>query len=189
MFRVDDVVRPAGCSNKTGGTYPLLIYPNIVNMLGEMTVDVNGICLMREKTYVLMIEQRQTAACKVLNPAMARCTLPKIYDWGSKTVYFQPQDSGANEEKAFVGYIYFGKWNFIKNLFPLVFARVNGTCNWFLMFIFDVIIVPPTLDPMRLEIGNIYNWFENPIATDVSKIYVFPALLVLQNIFKLKWFN
>lgn len=38
---------------------PILIYPNIVNMLGEMTVDVNGICLDRTQTYVLMIEQRQ----------------------------------------------------------------------------------------------------------------------------------
>lgn len=46
MFRVDDVVRPGGCSNKTGGTCmtnllklfvfvpsildPIMIYPNIV---------------------------------------------------------------------------------------------------------------------------------------------------------------
>jgi hypothetical protein len=59
MFRVDDVVRPGGCSNKTGGTYPIMIYPNIVNMLGEMSVDVNGICLDRTQTYILMIEQRQ----------------------------------------------------------------------------------------------------------------------------------
>lgn len=59
MFRVDDVVRPGGCSNKTGGTYPIMIYPNIVNMLGEMTVDVNAICLDRTQTYILMIEQRQ----------------------------------------------------------------------------------------------------------------------------------
>ncbi|CAJ0937239.1 unnamed protein product, partial [Mesorhabditis belari] len=42
MFRVDDVVRPGGCSNKTGGTFPMMIYPNIVNMLGETTVDVNA---------------------------------------------------------------------------------------------------------------------------------------------------
>ncbi|MFH4982959.1 hypothetical protein AB6A40_009668 [Gnathostoma spinigerum] len=129
MFRVDDVVRPAGCSNKTGGTYPMLIYPNIVNMLGEMTVDVNALCLDRGQTYVLMIEQRQTAPCVVLNSAIARCHLPKIYDWGTKTVYFQPQTGGANDEKAFVGYIYF---------------------------------VPPTLDPMRLDIGNTYDWFRNP---------------------------
>jgi hypothetical protein len=36
---------------------PLMIYPNIVNMLGEMTVEVNGICMDEATTYVLMIEQ------------------------------------------------------------------------------------------------------------------------------------
>ncbi|KAH7729324.1 AMOP domain-containing protein [Aphelenchoides avenae] len=141
MFRVDDVVRPGGCSNKTGGTYPILIYPNIVNMLGEMTVDVNGICLDRTQTYVLMIEQRQTATCRVLNSAIARCHIPKIYNWGTKTVYFQPQSSGANDDKAFVGYIYF---------------------------------VPPTLDPMRLDIGNIYDWFKNPLPSVVMPISWYP---------------
>ncbi|KAK5984433.1 AMOP domain protein, partial [Trichostrongylus colubriformis] len=141
MFRVDDVVRPAGCSNKTGGTYPMLIYPNIVNMMGEMTVDVNAICLDRAQTYILMIEQRQTATCTVLNPSIARCHLPKIYDWGTKTVYFQPQSGGANDEKAFVGYIYF---------------------------------VPPTLDPMRLDIGNIYDWFKNPIPYQVMPLIWYP---------------
>ncbi|KIH62511.1 AMOP domain protein [Ancylostoma duodenale] len=141
MFRVDDVVRPAGCSNKTGGTYPMLIYPNIVNMMGEMTVDVNAICLDRAQTYILMIEQRQTATCTVLNPSIARCHLPKIYDWGTKTVYFQPQSGGANDEKAFVGYIYF---------------------------------VPPTLDPMRLDIGNIYDWFKNPIPYQVMPLTWYP---------------
>lgn len=50
----------------------------------------------------------------VLNSAMARCNIPKIYDWGTKTVYFQPQNSGANDEKAFVGYIYFGMFLFYK---------------------------------------------------------------------------
>lgn len=38
---------------------PLNIYPNIVNMLGQMTVDVNGMCLDPSTTYVLMIEQRE----------------------------------------------------------------------------------------------------------------------------------
>ncbi|PAV63592.1 hypothetical protein WR25_20854 isoform B [Diploscapter pachys] len=141
MFRVDDVVRPGGCSNKTGGTYPMLIYPNIVNMLGEMTVDVNAICLDRAQTYILMIEQRQIATCTILTPAIARCHLPKIYDWGTKTVYFQPQSGGANDEKAFVGYIYF---------------------------------VPPTLDPMRLDIGNVYDWFKNPMPTQVMPISWYP---------------
>ncbi|KAL3094436.1 hypothetical protein niasHT_025912 [Heterodera trifolii] len=141
MFRVDDVVRPGGCSNKTGGTYPIMIYPNIVNMLGEMTVDVNAICLDRTQTYILMIEQRQTASCTVLNPAMARCNIPKIYDWGTKTVYFQPQSQGANDERAFVGYIYF---------------------------------VPPTLDPMRLDIGNIYDWYKNPMPYQVMPITWYP---------------
>uniref|UniRef100_A0A914KKZ1 Protein mesh n=2 Tax=Meloidogyne TaxID=189290 RepID=A0A914KKZ1_MELIC len=141
MFRVDDVVRPGGCSNKTGGTYPIMIYPNIVNMLGEMTVDVNAICLDRTQTYILMIEQRQTASCIVLNAAMARCNIPKIYDWGTKTVFFQPQSQGANDERAFVGYIYF---------------------------------VPPTLDPMRLDVGNIYDWYKNPLPNIVMPISWYP---------------
>ncbi|VIO87860.1 AMOP domain containing protein [Brugia malayi] len=141
MFRVDDVVRPAGCSNKTGGTYPMLIYPNIANMLGETSVDVNALCLDRSQTYVLMIEQRQTASCTVINSAIARCHLPKIYDWGTKTVYFQPQSGSHQEDKAFVGYIYF---------------------------------VPPTLDPMRLDIGNVYEWFRNPILKTVIPITWYP---------------
>ncbi|KJH47203.1 AMOP domain protein [Dictyocaulus viviparus] len=147
MFRVDDVVRPAGCSNKTGGTCksfginPILIYPNIVNMLGEMTVDVNALCLDRSQTYVLMIEEREIAPCNVLNAAIARCNLPKIYDWGTKTVYFQPQSRGANDDKAFVGYIYF---------------------------------VPPTLDPQRLDIGNIYEWYKNPMPSYLMPITWYP---------------
>ena len=75
-----------------------------------------------------------------MTPAIARCHLPKIYDWGTKTVYFQPQSGGANDEKAFVGYIYF---------------------------------VPPTLDPMRLDIGNVYDWFKNPMPTQVGKFNMF----------------
>ncbi|CAI4223811.1 unnamed protein product [Auanema sp. JU1783] len=141
MFRVDDIVRPAGCSNKTGGTYPIMIYPNIVNMLGEMTVDINAMCLERTQTYILMIEEREAATCTVLNPSIARCNLPKIYDWGTKTVYFQPQSRGGNDEKAFVGYIYF---------------------------------VPPTLDPMRLDIGNIYEWFKNPMPNYLMPITWYP---------------
>lgn len=41
----------------------MLIYPNIVNMMGEMTVDVNALCLDRSQTYILMIEQRQVIFC------------------------------------------------------------------------------------------------------------------------------
>ncbi|CAP25106.2 Protein CBG04396 [Caenorhabditis briggsae] len=141
MFRVDDVVRPAGCSNKTGGTYPIMIYPNIVNMLGDMTVDVNACCLDRTQTYKMMIEEREVATCQVINSAIARCSLPKIYDWGTKTVYFQPDSRGANDEKAFVGYIYF---------------------------------VPPTLDPMRLDIGNIYEWYKNPMTNYLMPITWYP---------------
>uniref|UniRef100_A0A7E4VC29 Protein mesh n=1 Tax=Panagrellus redivivus TaxID=6233 RepID=A0A7E4VC29_PANRE len=141
MFRVDDVVRPGGCSNKTGGSYPMLIYPNIVNMLGETSVDINAMCLDRATPYRLMIEQRQVATCTVINSALARCHLPKIYDWGTKTVYFQPESQGADEDKAFVGYIYF---------------------------------VPPTLDPMRLDIGNIYEWFKNPMTSSVMPLSWFP---------------
>ncbi|KAK6038507.1 Nidogen-like protein, partial [Cooperia oncophora] len=129
FHRTDDVVRPAGCGNKTGGTFPLLIYPNIVTMLGQTKVDINGMCLNPAITYVLMIEQRQMAKCDILNPSIARCTLPKILDWGTKTVYFQPQSGLSNDEKAYVGFIYF---------------------------------VPPTLDPMRLDIGNIHSWYLNP---------------------------
>uniref|UniRef100_A0A0N5A699 Protein mesh n=1 Tax=Parastrongyloides trichosuri TaxID=131310 RepID=A0A0N5A699_PARTI len=141
MFRVDDVVRPAGCSNKTGGTYPMMIYPNIINMLGEMTIDVNAMCLDRKQTYILMIERRQTAPCVVLNAAIARCTIPRVYDWGTKTLYFQPQNGLANDDKAFVGYAYF---------------------------------VPPTLDPMRLDIGNLYTWYQNPLREQVMPISWYP---------------
>ncbi|KAL3110585.1 hypothetical protein niasHT_016222 [Heterodera trifolii] len=77
----------------------------------------------------------------VLNPSVARCNLPKIYDWGTKTVYFQPQTGKAMDEKAYVGYIYF---------------------------------VPPTLDPMRLDIGNIYDWFTNPLPYQVMPISWYP---------------
>uniref|UniRef100_F1KRK1 Protein mesh n=1 Tax=Ascaris suum TaxID=6253 RepID=F1KRK1_ASCSU len=138
LHRVDDIVRPAGCSNKTGGTFPLNIYPNIVNMLGQMTVDVNGMCLDPSTTYVLMIEQRETAPCEVLNAAIARCRLPKILDWGTKTVYLQPQSGLANDEKAYIGYIYF---------------------------------VPPTIDPMRLDIGNVHDWFRNPVKDDKEIVW------------------
>ncbi|KJH44890.1 AMOP domain protein [Dictyocaulus viviparus] len=152
FHRVDDIVRPAGCGNKTGGTFPLLIYPNIVTMLGQTKVDVNGMCLNPAITYVLMIEQRQVgvtvslqisqsnkkkvmAKCEILNPSIARCTLPKILDWGTKTVYFQPQSGLSNDEKAYVGFIYF---------------------------------VPPTLDPMRLDIGDIHSWYLNPPPTQMT---------------------
>lgn len=74
-------------------------------------VDVNALCLDRMQTYVLMIEQRETATCFPLNSAIARCRLPRVFDWGTKTVYFQPQSGNLNaqEDKAYVGYIYFGK--------------------------------------------------------------------------------
>ncbi|WKX99243.1 hypothetical protein Q1695_014265 [Nippostrongylus brasiliensis] len=134
FHRTDDVVRPAGCGNKTGGTFPLLIYPNIVTMLGQTKVDVNGMCLNPSITYVLMIEQRQVAKCEILNPSIARCTLPRILDWGTKTVYFQPQSGLSNDEKAYVGFIYF---------------------------------VPPTLDPNRLDIGDIHSWYINPPPTQM----------------------
>uniref|UniRef100_A0A7E4W4Z9 Protein mesh n=1 Tax=Panagrellus redivivus TaxID=6233 RepID=A0A7E4W4Z9_PANRE len=141
MFRVDDVVRPGGCSNKTGGTYPMLIYPNIVNTLGELTIDINAICLEYTKTYILMIEQRQTARCTVLNPSIARCFIPRIYDWGTKTVYFQPQAGFADDDRTFIGYVYF---------------------------------VPPTLDPMRLEIGNVFEWFKNPMPSTIMPLTWYP---------------
>uniref|UniRef100_A0A7E4W8W7 Protein mesh n=1 Tax=Panagrellus redivivus TaxID=6233 RepID=A0A7E4W8W7_PANRE len=141
MFRVDDVVRPGGCSNKTGGTYPMLIYPNIVNTLGELTIDINAICLDYTKTYILMIEQRQSASCVILNPSIARCFIPRIYDWGTKTVYFQPQAGFADDDRTFVGYVYF---------------------------------VPPTLDPMRLEIGNVFEWFKNPLPSTLMPLTWYP---------------
>lgn len=40
---------------------PIMIYPNIVNMLGETTVDVNALCLERTQTYILMIEEREVS--------------------------------------------------------------------------------------------------------------------------------
>lgn len=44
----------------------MLIYPNIVNMLGEMSIDINAMCLDRAQTYILMIEQRMV--CLLHNP-------------------------------------------------------------------------------------------------------------------------
>jgi len=38
---------------------PIMIYPNIVNMLGEMSVDINALCLDHTQTYILMIEERE----------------------------------------------------------------------------------------------------------------------------------
>ncbi len=38
---------------------PMMIYPNIVNMLGNITVDVNAMCLDKAQTYILMIHDRQ----------------------------------------------------------------------------------------------------------------------------------
>uniref|UniRef100_A0A1I7X742 DUF5727 domain-containing protein n=1 Tax=Heterorhabditis bacteriophora TaxID=37862 RepID=A0A1I7X742_HETBA len=76
-------------------------------MLGQTKVDINGLCLNPDVTYVLMIEQRQKATCEILNPSIARCSLPKVLDWGTKTVYFQPQSGLSNDEKAYVGFIYF----------------------------------------------------------------------------------
>jgi hypothetical protein len=32
-------------------------------------------------------------------------------------------------------------------------------------------IVPPTLDPMRLDIGNLYDWYKNPIPYPVFKLW------------------
>jgi hypothetical protein len=31
----------------------------------------------------------------------------------------------------------------------------------------NAFLVPPTLDPMRLDIGNIYDWFRNPLPYQV----------------------
>ena len=92
-----------------------------LNQFSEMTIDINAMCLDRTQTYILMIEQRQSASCTVLNPAIARCNVPRIYDWasrrrrttsserlyfayaqclqGTKTLYFQPQSGRANDEK------------------------------------------------------------------------------------------
>ncbi|KAK6026775.1 hypothetical protein OSTOST_07241 [Ostertagia ostertagi] len=139
MFRVDDVVRPAGCSNKTGGTYPMLIYPNIVNMMGEMTVDVNAICLDRAQTYILMIEQHgYLHSAESIDSTMS---LTKNLRLGHENRLFPTAEWRRNDEKAFVGYIYF---------------------------------VPPTLDPMRLDIGNIYDWFKNPVPYPVMPLIWYP---------------
>uniref|UniRef100_A0AC34FH30 Uncharacterized protein n=1 Tax=Panagrolaimus sp. ES5 TaxID=591445 RepID=A0AC34FH30_9BILA len=37
-----------------------------------------------------------------------------------------------------------------------------------------VYFVPPTLDPMRLDIGNIYNWFKNPLPYTVMPLVWYP---------------
>lgn len=38
MFRVDDVVRPCGCSNKTAGTRELLIQINVDFLESELKI-------------------------------------------------------------------------------------------------------------------------------------------------------
>ncbi|CAJ0566008.1 unnamed protein product, partial [Mesorhabditis spiculigera] len=141
MFRVDDVVRAGGCSNKTGGTFPMLIHPNIVSIFGETTVDVNAMCLDRAQDYILVTDQGENATCMVLNPSIARCSFANVSDWGMRTVYFYPRRGNPDYEGNFVGHIYF---------------------------------VPPTLDPQRLQIGNIYDWFKNPLPSDVMPISWYP---------------
>uniref|UniRef100_A0A914RZT2 F54D1.6-like Ig-like domain-containing protein n=1 Tax=Parascaris equorum TaxID=6256 RepID=A0A914RZT2_PAREQ len=86
-------------------------------MLGQMTVDVNGMCLDPSTTYVLMIEQRETAPCDVLNAAVARILASK---------------------------------NVLKTFYAIK----------------EIFSVPPTIDPMRLDIGNIHDWFRNPVKDD-----------------------
>ena len=113
----------------------------------------------------------------VLNAAIARCSLPKIFDWGTKTVYFQPQSGGAMDEKAFVGYIYFGeKFRFQSTS---VSCRNSNGCLLICLFNWEMSVsldcsVPPTLDPQRLDIGNIYDWFKNPLPTQVMPITWYP---------------
>lgn len=107
-------------------------------MLGETSVDVNALCLDRSQTYVLMIEQRQTASCTVINSAIARCHLPKVYDWGTKTVYFQPQSGSHQEDKAFVGYIYFGQLSMKSLRFKNVMNEHNDTLEIHIMFNFFI---------------------------------------------------
>lgn len=84
----------------------------------------------------------------MINPSIARCTLPRIQDWGTKTVYFQPQSGLSNDEKAYVGFIYFG--------------------NFYLKIGRQSILVPPTIDPMRLDIGDIHSWYMNPAPSPMT---------------------
>ena len=39
----------------------MMIYPNIVNMLGQKSIDVNALCLDPSRKYSLMIEQRDVS--------------------------------------------------------------------------------------------------------------------------------
>lgn len=41
-----------------------MIYPNIVNMLGDSYVEVNAICLDPTETYILMIEEREVSSSR-----------------------------------------------------------------------------------------------------------------------------
>jgi hypothetical protein len=37
-----------------------------------------------------------------------------------------------------------------------------------------LILVPPTLDPMRLDIGNLYDWYKNPLPFTVMPLSWYP---------------
>ncbi|KFD52574.1 hypothetical protein M513_06608 [Trichuris suis] len=102
LFRVDDIVRKGGCSNLTVGTYRLNIYPDIVNSMGDTTVQVNGPCMSLTDTPVLYVAENKPAYCKVKNAAIAECKMVRYYHWGVKYVYFSVRNI-----KSYVGSIYY----------------------------------------------------------------------------------
>ncbi len=80
-------------------------------MLCGVTVDVNGLCLEDETedgVFRLSVGEENPGPCTRINRAIARCRLPKVSTWGTRTVYFQKGDSSGGGSKAFVGFIYFG---------------------------------------------------------------------------------
>lgn len=103
LFRVDDIARKGGCSNLTSGTYRLTLYPDIVNMLGDTVVQVNGPCFdVNKPAPVLNIGEHKAATCLVKNAAIAECKMRQFYQWGAKDVFL-----AYDSMKAYVGTIYY----------------------------------------------------------------------------------
>lgn len=82
----------------------LTIYPDIINMLGDVPIQVNGPCYQpNSQNPTLNIANYQAAQCIIKNPAIAECRMKQFYNWGSKNVYLD-----YNNNKAYVGSIYYG---------------------------------------------------------------------------------
>jgi len=83
----------------------LTIYPDIVNMLGDTTVQINGPCFDPYKPPPsLGIGENRPAPCEIKNAAVAECRMRQFYNWGAKDVFLSYDD-----KKAYIGTIYYGE--------------------------------------------------------------------------------